>query len=165
MAREQELNVTADEVERSADFVRELRGGLSRGRESLRLRQPSRRLVEFEISLFELDVAVFERGRRLAHAAFEELILRVALGRHLAQAREHTVEAARETAYLVLGDARRFGREVARAGALHRAEHALDGAVDEVAEEYEQPRRDERDGERREPERAAPVVPRKGVVE
>ena len=155
--------MAADEVQGRADLVRELRGELARGGEAFEFREASGRLVEFEVGLFELLVALGQLRRGLADAPLQHAALRLALGRHLAQPREHPVELARERAHLVV--ARGVGRlslKVAAAHVLHRAEEALDGAVEEVPEEEEDAERDEEDGERRQPERAAPVVPGDG---
>ena len=123
--------------------MRELRGELSGGGESFEFGESPRRAVEFEVRVFELYVALGQLRCGFADALFEQLVLRLALGGHLAQSREHSVELARERADLV---ARSFGglrREVAAAHAPHRAEQTLDGPVDEVSEEKKDAERDE----------------------
>src|SRR5207253_9402881 len=97
----QDLDVAGDEVERRADFVRELRRQLASGSQTFELSQLTLQLKEPPIRLLKLLLAPCDLCRRLTDALLQTPALKVELLGRLADAAQHAIELRSENADLI----------------------------------------------------------------
>ena len=118
-ARAKKLHVAANQIERRADFMRELRGCLSGGGEAFQLRQAARRAAttrDGSLRVARCAVPSSAVARERAPAGRDAGASRSSV---IGVCADHAIEAAREQTQLVRRALRRFDAEVARFGARH----------------------------------------------